>query len=120
MIRCILNHLMRYRPYRVEWVEDLPTTVKRRTVYILGATRDPFSASIVCPRKRCRQVIHLDLSPQVRPRWRVTAHPNGTISLAPSVHVTGLPCRCHYWLRRGRIVWCDTPSLLVPRRNKHD
>ena len=120
MIRWILNLLERRRPYRTDWVEDLPDAPSERTVYIIGGREHPFYAAIVCPRKACRQVVHLDLSPQIDKRWRITEHTGGKISLSPSVHVTGLPCRCHYWLRKGRIVWNERPPFSVPEANRHD
>lgn len=120
MFRWIFNIWARFRPYSTEWVEDLPDDLQENTVYIIGGRKHPFYAAIVCPRKACRQVVHLDVSPQVVKRWRITEHADGQISLAPSVHVTGLSCRCHYWLRKGRIVWSERPPLFVPEENRHD
>lgn len=120
MFRWIFNTWARFRPYRTEWVEDLPDDLQKNTVYIIGGRKHPFYAAIVCPRRTCRQVVHLDVSPQVDKRWSITEHADGQISLSPSVHVTGLPCRCHYWLRKGRIVWSESPPFFVPKENRHD
>ena len=120
MIRWLFNLFARFSPYETEWVEDLPEDTCRNTVYIVGGREHPFSAAVVCPRRECRQVIHLDLSPQVLRRWKITEHSDGRISLSPSIHVTGLPCRCHYWLRRGHIVWSETPPFFVPEVNRND
>ena len=120
MIRWLFNLLARFRPYRTEWVEDLPDNTQKNTVYIIGGRKHPFSVAIICPRQACRQIIHLDVSSQVNKRWRITEHSDGQISLSPSVYVTGLPCRCHYWLREGRIVWSEAPPLFVPEVNRHD
>lgn len=120
MVKSLFNFLARFRPYQTEWVEDLPSDVQKNTVYIIGGRKHPFYAAIVCPRRACQQVIHLDVSPMVTKRWRITEHSGGQISLVPSVHVTNLPCHCHYWLRQGRIVWADTPYIFVPEDNKHD
>ena len=120
MIRWLFNFWARFHPYRTEWVEDLPDNPQKNTVYIVGGREHPFYAAVACPRKVCQQVIHLDVSPKVTERWRIMEHSNGRISLAPSVHVTGLPCRCHYWLRRGRIVWSEAPSVFVPEGNRYD
>ena len=120
MIKWLFNLWAQFHPYHTEWVEDLPENPAKNTVYIVGGREYPFYAAIVCPRQACRQVVHLDVSPDVRKKWRITEHPNGLISLFPSVHVTGLACQCHYWLRQGRIVWSEAPPLFVPERNKHD
>ena len=120
MIRRLFNLWASRRPYRTEWVEDLPEQPQKDALYIVGGRAHPFYAVIPCPREKCRQNIHLDVSPEAFPRWRIVEHPDGRISLHPSVRVTGLPCRCHYWLRRGRVTWCEAPPVFVPERNQHD
>ena len=117
MIRWLANVVARFRPYRTEWVDDLPDEPQRRTVYVVGGRRHPFHAAVPCPRRVCRRVVNLDVASQVQPRWRITEHMDGTLSLHPSIHVAALPCQCHYWLRRGRVVWSDAPTVLVPRAN---
>lgn len=118
MIKLIFNLLASRRRYQTEWVEDLPEDVQRDTVYVIGGRQHPFYAAVVCPRRACRQVIHLELSEQATKPWRLAEHQDGTISLAPSVHVTGMSCRCHYWFREGHVRWAETPPLVVPRENK--
>ena len=118
VIKLIFNLLAARRTYRTEWVEDLPDDVQRETVYIIGGRQHPFYAAVVCPRRACRQVIHLDLADEVERRWRLNEHEDGSISLTPSVHVTAMPCRCHYWFRRGRIRWVSVPRLVVPKENR--
>ena len=118
MIKLLFNLLAGRRRYRTEWVEDLPEGAQRETVYIVGGRRHPFYAVIVCPRRACRQVIHLDLSHQVEKRWRLREHQDGSISLCPSVHVTAMRCGCHYWFREGRIRWAEAPPLAVPKENR--
>ena len=117
VIKLIFNLLASRRRYRTEWVEDLPDDVQRETVYIIGGRRHPFYAAVVCPRRACRQVIHLDLSHGVEKRWRMNEHADGSISLTPSVQVTAMRCGCHYWFRKGRIRWAAAPRLAVPREN---
>lgn len=118
LVRWLFNQLARFHPYRVDWVEDLPEHVTRDTIYIIGGKRHPFQAAIVCPRRRCRQIIYLDISPDLQNRWLVIEHPSGEISLHPSVHVTRRRCKCHYWVRRGRICWSETPRIWVPKENR--
>jgi hypothetical protein len=60
---------------------------------------------MVCPCG-CGDVVQLNLLPTTRPRWRVEDHPNGTVTLFPSVW-RQKGCRSHYHLRRGVIVWCS-------------
>lgn len=118
MIKWLANLAARYQPYRTEWVEDPPDEPRPRTVYVVGGRRHPFYTVVACPRRACRQVFNLDVSPEVKPRWRIKEHSDGTLSLHPSIRVTGLPCKCHYWLRSGRVVWSEAPKVFVPRRNR--
>lgn len=120
MFKFLLNIWARFRPYSTEWVEDLPEDIQENTIYIIGGRDHPFYAAIVCPRRVCRQVVHLDISSQVEKQWRIVEHACGKISLTPSIHVTGLPCRCHYWLRKGRIIWSESPPCFIPEVNRHD
>ena len=120
MIRQLFNLVARRRPYRAAWVEDLPGRPAADMLYVIGGRRHPFQVAVVCPRRACRQIIHLDISPTVTPRWSLVEHADGSVSISPSVHVTGLPCRCHYWVRRGRIQWSEAPRLGVPKENRYD
>jgi hypothetical protein len=46
------------------------------------------------------------LIPEVKPRWRLLVDRHGHPSLKPSIwRETG--CRSHFWLKHGRIVWCE-------------
>lgn len=61
-------------------------------------------ACLRCPGG-CGQKIQLSLNQKRRPRW--TAHLDwlGRPTVSPSVHQTN-ECRCHFWLRKGRVDWC--------------
>ena len=120
VIRWLLNAMAFLHPYGTEWVEDPPEEIRRNTVYVVGGREHPFQAGVACPRKRCKHVIYLDIAPEITRRWSLTEHDDGRVSLSPSVHVTGLPCRCHYWIKRGRICWSEAPRLRVPRENRRD
>lgn len=120
MIKRLANAIARFRPYRTEWVDDPPQDPRPRTVYVVGGRQHAFSVLVACPRRACRRPVNLDISPNVTPRWRFHEHTDGTLSLHPSIHVTTLPCGCHYWLRRGRVLWHEAPAVLVPRRNRVD
>ena len=115
----LVNRFWENKPqYRTQWVEDLPDDLQKNTIYIIGGRAYPYYAAVTCPRKHCKQIIHLEISGQFRKRWRVTEHEDGSLTLSPSVYVNKLPCRCHYWLRQGRVVWCVIPSLRVPVENR--
>ncbi|WP_456769989.1 DUF6527 family protein [Bradyrhizobium sp. USDA 4448] len=54
----------------------------------------------------CGQGIELLLVKEAKPRWDLSVDPSERPSLKPSVWLqTG--CKSHFWLRRGRVEWCD-------------
>ena len=110
------------RVYFTEWVEDLPGQPQKNTIYIVGGRKHPFAVVIPCVRRNCQQVIHLDISSQVAEdkRWYLNEDKGGRISLSPSIHLTALSCHCHYWLRQGRVIWCESPPFFVPKENRND
>ncbi|WP_236819161.1 DUF6527 family protein [Alicyclobacillus ferrooxydans] len=59
---------------------------------------------MLCPCG-CGEVLHMSLHPDGRPRWELTRHPDGTVSLSPSVW-RKVGCRSHFFLERGRVRWC--------------
>ena len=54
----------------------------------------------------CGAMIPLSLNPKRRPRWAVATDWFQRPSLSPSVHQRN-DCGCHFWVRRGRIDWCE-------------
>ena len=54
----------------------------------------------------CGRVLHMNLLPDERPCWRVTRNVDGTVTLHPSVW-RKKDCGSHFWLRNGRIRWCQ-------------
>jgi len=92
------------RPYRSARVEEMPDIVKPLTVYLCGEGEYLWAAAMICPCG-CKEVINLNLLKTVRPRWSVHEHPNGTVTLSPSVW-RQKGCRSHFFVRKGRIDWC--------------
>jgi hypothetical protein len=85
-------------------VEDFPDKLERAKVYLAGEGDNLWAASMICPCG-CGEVIELNLLKQARPCWSAQEHPDGTISLAPSVW-RQKGCRSHFLVRHGRIDWC--------------
>lgn len=90
--------------YRPVHVEDLPDDLSPGSVYLAGEGANLWAAAMLCPCG-CGEVIELNLLPQVRPRWTVDQHVDGTLTLTPSVW-RQKGCRSHFILRGGRINWC--------------
>ena len=119
MLTKLLNLFERLRKYQTHWVEDLPENPERDTVYVIGGREHPYYAAIICPRKNCKNIVHLEISTEFKKRWKLHEHHDGSVSLSPSVHVINAPCGCHYFLRKGKITWAEFPVLFVPKENRN-
>lgn len=54
----------------------------------------------------CGRRLEMMLLEEVRPRWDISVDARGYVSLHPSVWLRE-GCKSHFWVRSGRIVWCD-------------
>lgn len=91
-------------PYRRARVPDVPEAIAANTIYVVGEADHVWFAVFACPCG-CADVVQLSLLPKGRPRWRLTAHWTGSVSLSPSIaRLRG--CRSHFFVRRGRVRWC--------------
>lgn len=92
-------------PYRTVVTEEfLPSSLKKRTFYIVEEDGYEEQAAMLCPCG-CGRVLHMNLLPDERPCWRVTRHEDGSASLHPSVW-RKKDCGSHFWFKRGQVKWC--------------
>lgn len=96
--------------FHTKFLDDPPTQIKSRTVYIIGSSNYVWSAMMKCPCG-CNELIHLNLLPKGRPRWTHVIQKNKSVTLHPSVWRTK-GCRSHFFLKNGAIKWCKSPSTL--------
>jgi hypothetical protein len=95
-------------PIKAVRVEELPDKLDGRSLYAVGEAEYLWFVAMVCPCG-CGETLHMSLLPDERPRWKLTEHPDGTVSLIPSVwRVKG--CQSHFWLKRGKIEWCPNDT----------
>ncbi|HVV41961.1 MAG TPA: DUF6527 family protein [Nitrobacter sp.] len=98
----------RYGPGRgLQIVEgdSLPARLPRRDLVLAREGDEDWCVGMRCPCG-CGRTIELLLVKEAKPRWDLHTDPSGRPSLKPSVWLkTG--CRSHFWLRRGRVEWCD-------------
>lgn len=116
-LRKVLCWLLTWLPFRQpKWtaqaVDDLPDTLKKHRVYVVGENGHVWQVAMMCPCG-CGAVIQLCLLPESSPSWAVMVHADRSVSLHPSVwRTTG--CRSHFFLREGRVAWCG--DLAAPHR----
>lgn len=91
------------------WVaeaDELPDTMLKRRIYLVGSPARPKWAAFACPCES-GHTITLNLQSKRRPSWRVSTRDG--VSLWPSVDVRERR-RCHFWVRHSRIYWAaDAP-----------
>lgn len=91
------------------------TTFEERSEARAAANQDGVAALVSSGEKRkwlilkcpcgCGQEIALNLMGSHSPRWRVDVTSAQSFSVHPSVDATS--CGAHFWLRDGRVSWCE-------------
>jgi hypothetical protein len=85
--------------------DSLPTRLPRRGLVLAREGDEDWCVGMRCPCG-CGETIELLLIREAKPRWDLLVDPSGRPSLKPSVWLQH-GCRSHFWLRRGRVEWCD-------------
>lgn len=84
-------------------VEDLPDKLDIKKIYIVGEGEYLWFAAMICPCG-CGETLKMGLMPDQRPRWTVSEHNDGSVSLHPSVW-RKVGCKSHFWIKHGEIIW---------------
>jgi hypothetical protein len=85
--------------------DSLPQSMPRRDLVLAREDGEDWCVGMRCPCG-CGDIIELLVIAEAKPRWDVRADRERRPTLSPSVwRKTG--CRSHFWVRRGRVQWCD-------------
>ena len=85
--------------------DSLPRSMPRRDLVLAREHDEDWCVGMRCPCG-CGDLIELLVITEAKPRWDIDTDQEGRPTLSPSVwRTTG--CRSHFWLRQGRIQWCD-------------
>ena len=87
---------------RHKFVEFLPAEKEPGSLYISVE----FGVAVHLCACGCGQVVVTSLAPYA---W-VFLYDGETVSLYPSIGNYSLPCRSHYWIRSGEVVWAKKLS----------
>ncbi len=82
-----------------EFVEFIPDKLETDTLYISIPHRTAIH-KCVCG---CGVEVVTPISPT---DWRITFD-GETVSLFPSIGNWSYPCRSHYWIKRGKVIWAE-------------
>lgn len=83
----------------------LPTKMPKRNLVLVRDGKEEWSVGFACPCG-CQRTIELLLIPDANPHWKITVDSKGRPTLTPSVWLQG-GCRSHFWVRKGKVIWCD-------------
>jgi hypothetical protein len=100
-----------------ELVEFIPEKLNEGILYISRRYR---TASHLCCCGCGREVV----TPLNAAKWQLIEHPDGKVSLSPSVGTLSFPCKSHYFVIRNRIQWAGALSpqqiAAVQAIDRHD
>jgi hypothetical protein len=85
--------------------DSLPERLPKRDLVLARDGKEDWCVGLNCPCG-CGQKIELLVIPEAKPRWDLKTDTKGRPSLRPSVWLQQ-GCRSHFWLRDGRVQWCD-------------
>jgi hypothetical protein len=84
--------------YRVEKVERLPPALADNVVYV----SEEFEVAALKCACGCGHQVNLLLGDGH------TIHDEGGLAdISPSIGVWDAPCRSHFWIHKGRVLWAD-------------
>ena len=89
-----------------------PNSIESHVLYITKVGNIPKWASFQCPG-RCGKIVRLRLARHESPRWTVRNDWMGRTSFYPSIRQQ-TNCKCHFWVKRGRIIWSTTNRQQSP------
>ena len=94
------------RKYRVSQVVDaadeVPQRLPRDTAVVVGTLEHPKWIAFNCPCSEQHRIL-LNLDPHRRPAWSLRSVK--PLSLYPSIDYQGAVKRCHYIIRKGKVLW---------------
>lgn len=86
----------------VEAADEVPEHLPRYEAVVVGSLEYPKWIAFDCPCEERHRVM-LNLDPRRRPTWSVrSAEP---LTLNPSIDYQELGKRCHYIIRKGKVLW---------------
>ncbi len=103
--RRLKARLLPARQLKIVKGDSLPSVLPRRDILLARDGDEDWCVGLRCPCG-CGRNIELLVIRETAPRWELNTDAKGLPTLKPSVWLqTG--CRSHFWLRHGRIQWCE-------------
>ncbi|MET4803607.1 DUF6527 family protein [Bradyrhizobium sp. LB11.1] len=92
---------------RIQIIEgdSLPSKLPKRDLVLAREDDEDWCVGLRCPCG-CGTNIELLVVQEAKPRWDISIDAKRRPTLKPSVWVQR-GCRSHFWLRDGRVIWCE-------------
>ena len=85
--------------------DTLPSELPPGKIVLASENGQEVCVGMRCPCG-CGYGIQLAIFNGASPRWRLSEDKRGRVTLEPSIHLKR-GCRSHFWLRAGKVVWCE-------------
>lgn len=85
--------------------DTLPARLPLNSVVLARDDGEDWCVGLTCPCG-CGDLLEMMVLQTVKPRWDVRKDARGRPTLHPSVY-RNTGCRSHFWVRSGKIIWCD-------------
>lgn len=86
----------------VSAADEVPSRLPRNTAILVGSRRSPKWLGFDCPCRKGHRIL-LNLDQQRTPHWHLGSERR--VTLSPSIDSFGPNGRCHYFIKRGRVIW---------------
>ncbi len=86
----------------VESADDIPQSLPRNGVVLVGQRKSPKWIAFDCPCRTGHRIM-LNMDKARWPYWSINK--KGALTISPSVDYHGSERRCHFFVRTGRIRW---------------
>lgn len=90
---------MKTETLRIEFVAFIPEALSPSVLYV--------STPYATASHLCACGCGLKVVTPIRPTGWTLIWDGETVTLEPSIGNWGFPCKSHYWIRRGAVVWAD-------------
>ncbi len=99
-----------YSAIKVFNENDVPSTIPRGLVFIVGSKGQEELAVLSCPCG-CGDRLRLNLIKASKPNWSWLIDIDKTVTFCPSINrLTG--CKSHFFLTEGRVQWCGRSEIV--------
>lgn len=88
----------------VEAADEVPDRLPAKGAVLVGSIQHPKWLAFDCPCQTGHRVM-VSLDPQHNPHWIILK--TKRLSVVPSIDYRAAERRCHYFIRRGKIIWAD-------------